>query len=147
MVNEEKVKQMTKLAIYEKEHGRSKIAISRCYRWDYVSIQAVKTWIFASVSYAMLCGVILGSNLFDITDIFLDMGAKVSAIYLFIMYIVFCMIFLLIGFVVYNVRYTSSLKSVLKYNEELMKLYDLYVAEEEALQEPSVDIEDIVDLD
>ena len=43
MLNNRKVRLMTKLAIYEKEDGKEDIRLGRYYRGDYVRYQLLKT--------------------------------------------------------------------------------------------------------
>lgn len=44
MINEEKVKIMTKLAMYEQGRGRKHLPVSRYYRSDYIGLALIKNF-------------------------------------------------------------------------------------------------------
>ena len=44
MINEEKVKIMTKLAMYEQGKGRKYLPVSRYYRSDYIGLALIKNF-------------------------------------------------------------------------------------------------------
>ena len=56
MLKEEKVIRMTKLAVYENREGKKTLPLSTYHRWDYVSLQMVRTFIYSSVGYILVMG-------------------------------------------------------------------------------------------
>lgn len=62
MINQEKVKDMTKMAIYESHGGDKELTISAYRRKDYVAIQMIKSFLFGTISYLIICIFIFLSN-------------------------------------------------------------------------------------
>ena len=54
MLNNRKVRLMTKLAIYEKEDGKEDIRLGKYYRVDYVRYQMLKTLVAVTFGYLIL---------------------------------------------------------------------------------------------
>ena len=59
MLDERKVKLMTKLALYEETHGKEDFKISSYYRKDYASLHVIYAFLSVSVGYVCLVGVLL----------------------------------------------------------------------------------------
>ena len=57
MVNEEKVKLMNKMALYEEKYGKEDFKIASYYKKDYVSYQTIFTVIWVTIGYVVLFGV------------------------------------------------------------------------------------------
>lgn len=62
MINQEKVKDMTKMAIYESHGGDKELAISAYRRKDFVAMQLIKSFVFGTLSYLIICIFIFLSN-------------------------------------------------------------------------------------
>lgn len=54
MINEEKVKIMTKLAMYEQGKGRKYLPVSRYYRSDYIGLALIKNFFLVTIGYALI---------------------------------------------------------------------------------------------
>ena len=59
MLDERKVKLMTKLALYEETYGKEDFKISSYYRKDYASLHVIYAFLSVSVGYICLVGVLL----------------------------------------------------------------------------------------
>ena len=57
MVNEEKVKLMNKMALYEEKYGKEDFKIASYYKKDYISYQTIITVIWVTIGYVVLFGV------------------------------------------------------------------------------------------
>jgi hypothetical protein len=58
MINEEKVKIMTKLAMYEKGEGKKHLPISRYYRSDYIGLALIKNFFLVTIGYGLILTVL-----------------------------------------------------------------------------------------
>ena len=56
MINEEKVKIMTKLAMYEQGEGKKYLPISKFYRSDYIGQALIKNFFLISIGYVLALG-------------------------------------------------------------------------------------------
>ena len=54
MINEEKVKIMTKLAMYEQGKGRKYLPVSRYYRSDYIGLAMIKNFFLVTIGYCLI---------------------------------------------------------------------------------------------
>ena len=54
MINEEKVKIMTKLAMYEQGRGRKYLPVSRYYRSDYIGLALIKNFFLVTIGYVLI---------------------------------------------------------------------------------------------
>ena len=60
MLNEEKIRLMTKLAIYEQNEGKEDLPLSKYYRTDYLTLKMINSAIAMTVGYIiLLCTIIL----------------------------------------------------------------------------------------
>jgi hypothetical protein len=127
MLNEQKIKMMTKLAIYENNIGKEDLEINEYYRRDFILIKNIKTRIAISIA----CLILFGSH--ALIEFFMDLTVinnlmGLGIIYL-ILYAVLLIVYSLISTRIYAKRYEeaqarlSGYKKVLarinKFNEEL----------------------------
>ena len=64
MLNENKVKMMTKMAIYEKNEGKEMVKTAKYYKSDYVALGVLKSLITTTLAFIMI--MILQDSLLNI---------------------------------------------------------------------------------
>ncbi len=122
MLNEEKVKLMTKMAAYEDKEGKKFLTIGSFFRGDYISFQVIKSLIAATLAYAILFGMYIFYD-FEVfmQDIYkmdlLEFGKKVL-----LYYFIFVVFYGLLSYVIYSIRYSKAKKSLKKYFFRLKQL-------------------------
>ncbi|MBQ7943573.1 MAG: hypothetical protein IJ326_05880 [Lachnospiraceae bacterium] len=126
MLNEERIKLMTKMASYEANEGKRNMAIGNYFRGDYISVQVIKSIIHATIAFFIVFALFVFYDLeLLMADIYkmdlLDLG-KTIIIY----YLVFVVIYAVISYVVYAYRYAKARKSLKIYYNNLKKLAYLY---------------------
>ncbi|MBD5135782.1 MAG: hypothetical protein HDT39_07455 [Lachnospiraceae bacterium] len=128
MVNEDKVKLMTHLALYEQKESKS-IKMAKYFRDDYIGLNMLNTAILITVCYVfiLLLGIIyridyLMNNITEI-DIW-GIGRK-----LVIIYIALLVIYMLLAYIVYSVKFRVAQESNKSYSEDLKKLCRMYKRE------------------
>ena len=126
MLNENKVKMMTKMAIYEKNEGRYNIKTARYFKADYVSLGVLKTVIVGTFSFILLLVVVgmcnldmLANNLNQLD--YVSMGSTIGAFY-----VVFIIVYGVISALVYAARFDSSRKELKQFISRLNKLERFY---------------------
>ena len=62
MINEEKVKIMTKLAMYEQGKGRKYLPVSKYYRSDYIGLALIKNFFLVTIGYCLSVAAVTCSN-------------------------------------------------------------------------------------
>lgn len=129
MLNENKIKMMTKMAIYEKNEGKSMLKTAKYFKGDYIAFGILKTVIattFAGIillTMYFLCnaeGLIQQINNLDYVGL-----AKKISLYYVLMLIVFCVI----SGIVYYYRYEHIRKGLKRYFSRLNKLERFYTGQ------------------
>lgn len=122
MLNEDKVKLMTRMAIYEKREGRKMIKMTKYFRGDYVSWNMIKTAIAVTIAYAMIAGCWLlyhleyfMENLYTLD--FADLIRKALTYYVALL-----AGYMILSYVIYTVRYSMAMKSLKRFRRNLKKV-------------------------
>mgnify|MGYP006891124752 CR=1 FL=1 len=58
MLNEEKIKIMNRLAMYEQGEGKKYLPVSRYYRSDYIGLAMIKNFFLVTISYCLVLAVL-----------------------------------------------------------------------------------------
>ncbi|MCR5667036.1 MAG: hypothetical protein K6G01_09425 [Eubacterium sp.] len=125
MVDEEKLKQMTKLAVYEAGEGKKDLKIGEFNRWDYVTMQMAKGWIYSTVAFGIMGVCELVYRDFTLLDR-LENGLGAFIAGLVIHYLIIEFGYQAICFFVYNIRFTKALKETKRYERMLGRLLHYY---------------------
>lgn len=130
MLNEERIKLMTKMAAYEANEGKRNIAIGSYFRSDYISFQVIKSVIHATIAFIIVFALYVLYDLEHImSDVYkaenlLDSGKSVLFAYL-----IFVGLYPVISYFVYTYRYAKARKRLKSYYNNLKKLAYLYEKE------------------
>ena len=126
MLNEERIKLMTKMAAYEEDEGKKNVAIGNYFRGDYIGLQVIKSIISATIAFVIVFGLFVFYD-FEVfmSDIYkmdlLGFGRTVITAYL-----IFVAVYALISYMIYTYRYAKARKSLKMYYNNLKKLAYLY---------------------
>ena len=130
MVNEERIKLMTRMAAYEKEGHKKNKKIVSFFKSDYISMQMLKSVIAATISFGIMLGLYA---LYDF-EVFMKEIYKMDlfdfAKSVIILYAIMLGSVLVITYVVAIYRYNRALQSTKVYYANLKKLSQLYSAKE-----------------
>lgn len=131
MIDEKKVKLMTRMASYENNEGRDDLKISAFYRKDYVSYHTVCSVLWVTVGYGCLA-LLVGVCMFDELMGSLSMGLMVSmAAVAVIGYFAVIILYGVATYVIYNKRHQKARMRIKKYNHDLTRLLKIYEKENE----------------
>ena len=126
MLNEERIKLMTKMAAYEADEGKKNVAFGNYFRGDYIGLQVIKSIISATIAFVIVFGLFVFYD-FEVfmSDIYkmdlLGFGRTVITAYL-----IFVAVYALISYMIYTYRYAKARKSLKMYYNNLKKLAYLY---------------------
>ena len=130
MLNEEKVKIMNKLAMYEQGEGKKYLPVSKYYRSDYIGLALIKNFFLVTIGYCLA----LGGLAAYFGDYLLDNVHKMNLVSLgidiVVGYVVVLVAFSILTYIQYSVKYYRAKKSVKGYYEELTELSKVYGREE-----------------
>ena len=129
MLDERKVKLMTKLALYEETHGKEDFKISSYYSTDYASLHVIYAFLSVSVGYVCLVGVLLLAGVENI------MGNLSNGLIIFLFLIILAgyvgvvIVYCGIASHIYNEKHKKARKRVKRYNHNLIQLLKMYEKE------------------
>lgn len=129
MVNEERIKLMVKLASYEEKEGKNDFKISSYYKKDYVSLNVLCTFLWTTVGYAILVGMIGIATIdslmekFTVREGILLVGAVV------IVYVVMVAAYCIIAHKFFEKKHNQARQRVKNYSHNLLILNRLYEKE------------------
>ena len=126
MLNENKVKMMTKMAIFEKNNKRDLQLHIKYFKIDYVTLGILKSIIAATFAYVLLAAAYVLLKMEDVISNInnLDYAAIGSKVVLY--YVIFIVVYAIISFFVYAIKYEKAKDDVNKYNTRLLRLERFY---------------------
>lgn len=129
MIDEKKVKLMTRMASYEQKEGKEDLKIGSYYQKDYVSIQVVASIIWTTIGYACLVGlIVIGS--FDKLLGSLSLGVMLTLFAVIVIgYFAVVITYAVITHMKYKRKYKGARMRMKKYNHDLSRLLKLYEKE------------------
>lgn len=126
MLNEDRIKLMTKMAAYEEKEGKRDIPICKYFRIDYVSLNIVKTAISTTIAFVL----IIGMWLLYRADYFMENISKIDLVALgeeiLKYYLIVMLIYIIIAYIVYMIKYNSAKRGVKRYYAQLKRISKLY---------------------
>ena len=129
MLTEEKIKLMTKMAIYEQRRGKKEIPMSRYFRSDYISLGIIKTVIASTIAYVLIVALWLFYDfegfMNRLTEIdIVDWGRTIL-----ILYVAYMIISILVAYLVYRYKFRKVRESLKTYNAGLKEITRMQEAE------------------
>lgn len=110
MVNEEKVKIMNRLAMYEHGEGRKYLPVSRYYRSDYIGLALIRNFFLVTIGYVLgLAGVAA-----YFSEYLMDNVNKINlvevGIYIIVGYLIVLVVYSILTYIQYSVKYFRAKK-------------------------------------
>ena len=130
MLNEERVKHMVKLALYETKHGNEELKTSSYYKKDYISYNVLRSVLFAVIAYILIAA-LLGITFIGV----LIEDFKLSIIVIMGIVAVLLLVALLLTYIkttkqLYKKKHARAYHRVKKFKQELEELEKLYEKED-----------------
>lgn len=137
MINEERVRQMTRMAIYEEGEGKHYIPMTQYFRHDYVGKELVKSVITGTIAFLLFCVIYVSCELEYFMDNINKLDIMGFGTEIFLYYIIFMATYLIVTYVVYNVRYTVGRAHIKQFYTHLKKVNRIYEQEDGAKKNDS----------
>lgn len=129
MINEKKVKLMTRMASYEQNQGKEDFKINAYYKKDYVSIKRLYTFFWVTIGYVCAVGLVFMADFEKWMDeMSMELLITVGGV-LVVGYIALLVFYIIITNVVYGKRHQAARARVKKYNHDLTRLLKIYERE------------------
>ena len=129
MINEEKVKIMDRLALYEKQEGRKYLPVSKYYRSDYIGLALFRNFFLASIGYLVIL-LLVGAYFAEFLADHLH-TLNVTWIGMMIVggYLVTISVYSVVTYTLHTIRYGRAQKGAAAYERRLRELEALYEEE------------------
>lgn len=126
MLNNRKVRLMTRLAMYEQNEGKEDVRLSKYFQTDYVRLQVLKTIVAITFGYllVLLILVVYHSEYLIRDAVILDyrgMFMQYAGIY-----VILVTVYTSMAMIGYMIQYRSSRKKLAKYFRMLRRLRSIY---------------------
>ena len=122
MLNERKIRLMTKTAIYENGKGKEDLQMHKYSGSDYVRFNMLKSFLAATIAAILIALMIMGSELEVFMNDVLKMDIGKLARELLVLYIVFVVIYVIFSLIFYQQKYHRANKRIQRYNQNLQKI-------------------------
>lgn len=131
MLNEQRVKLMTKMASYEEGDGKKNMAIGTYFRGDYIGKEVIKSICYGTVAFAILFAVYIAYDYEMYMQEIYKMDLLSFAKSVGMTYLKFIVIYSAITYLVYALRYQKARRSLRIYYNNLRRLSAMYRKEAE----------------
>ena len=123
MLNEEKIKIMNKLAMYEQGEGKKYLPVSRYYRSDYIGLAMIKNFFLVTIGYCLILAGIAAYFAEYLIDNVHKMNLVSLGVEVILGYVAVLVLFSVLTYIQYTVKYHN-------YYEELTQLSKIYGRED-----------------
>lgn len=129
MLNEERIRVMTKLAVFEQEHGKENKIASRFYKSDYVSYQMIWTGIMTTIAFVLGITLYLGLNIEQYLNHMHQMDLIGQAKIVIVLYLSVLALMLIVSWFLFRKKYKNAQKTLKEYCDKLRELEHIYNSE------------------
>ncbi len=130
MVNNRKVRLMTRLAMYEENEGKEDIRLGDYFRRDYLRLQFFYNIIAVTVGYVFLVILYLGYEIEFLIKEAVNIDYPAMGLRLLAIYLVILIVYVTCSLVFGMLKYNASRKKLAKYFRMLRLLRTFYREEE-----------------
>lgn len=130
MLNEERIRIMTKMASYEAGEGREDIPVKQYYQKDYISYQMIRTFLSSTIAFGILLLFWMIYSMDTIMEQLAGMDFIRLGISILILYAVFIILYQVIAIVVYRRKYIRATAGMKKYQANIKQVIKLQEKEE-----------------
>jgi hypothetical protein len=130
MVNEDRVKKLYKVAVYEQNEEKEHRKAGLYYRSDYIAKEVVKSFFTGTFAYLILVALWMMSNwsliMYQINTLEI-VDTMIGAV---ILYVIFLVVYLFVTAMVYYFRYKQSKRKLSAYLADLKVVQSMFEREE-----------------
>ena len=130
MVNVERIKHQCQLAFYEQKEEKENCGIGQYYRSDFIGKEVIKSIFTGTIAYAVIAALWVMSNVDLVLEHVNDLSIIWTILNMLVVYVGFLIIYLLLTYIVYAIRYVKGKKKLDEYKSHLRALHQMYEREE-----------------
>ena len=129
MLDETKVKLMTRLAFYEQTQGKEDFKVSAYYRKDYASMHGICSFLWVTFGYACVVGLAMLAGMEQLLSKMSSGLVVMLAVIILAGYVFLVVLYTVISSHIYNQKHRDARQRVKKYNHDLTRLLKMYEKE------------------
>lgn len=122
MLNEKKIRLMTRTAIYEKHEGKEDLKINQYCGGDYVRFNMLKTLIGVTISAFLCSGIYIMYSSEDIFEAIFEIDYAAMAKLLITAYVLSLIVYVIISFLYYQIKYSRTSKRLKRLKNNLSEI-------------------------
>lgn len=122
MINENKVRLMTKLTVYEEKKGKKMLIAGEYFQGDYVGKQLLASLILGTISFALVGALVAAYNLEALMERMLTLDFGELIVKVVVSYVAFIVLYLIITAIVSICTYKDAQKALRAYEKGLKHL-------------------------
>ncbi|MFR8571043.1 MAG: hypothetical protein ACLVDC_03110 [Blautia hansenii] len=130
MLNNQKIKKMHKLALYESGEGKKHLAISNYYRSDYIGLALIKNFFLTTIAYGLLLLIYFGYRSEYLMENIHKMNLALMALQIIGLYIIMVVGYSILTYIYCSVKYAKAQKGIQEYYKGLTQMKKAYGREE-----------------
>lgn len=122
MLNEKRIRIMTKLAVYEEKEGASDARIDGYFENDYIFSHMIGSFVSGTIAFVIMAAVYCAYNADTVIYRFIENQFSGMMGRFLVFYIPFIAVYLVITFAVYRYRFAAMRRRVRRYRRDLEHL-------------------------
>ena len=130
MINEERVKRIYKIELYEQNEEKEHREAGLYFRSDYIGKEVVKSFFTGSIAYLIMASLWVISNWSFVLYQINTLEIVDTVVVMLVLYIIFMVIYMFATALLYYFRYKESKKKVEGYVENLTAAHSMFEREE-----------------
>lgn len=130
MINQERVKQLYKIALYEQKEEKKYEVTGRFYKSDFIGKEVIKSIFSGTIAYGLMVVMWVIVNLEELAQMLVNFEILEVALKLGLLYVGFLVIYLFATILVYNIRYNKGRKKLEEYMQHLKVVNKMYERDE-----------------
>lgn len=130
MLNNQKIKKMHKLAVYESGVGKEDLAVSNYYRSDYIGLALIKNFFLTTIGYGILLVIYLGYKSEYLMANIHKMNLALFAVKIIGLYVIMLVAYSILTYIYSSVKYSRAQAGIQGYYKELTQMKKFYDREE-----------------
>ena len=129
MLNEDKIRLMTKAAVFEAGEGKKALAMNKYFRGDYISINLIASWISYTIAFAIGVAAWAFYHMEDLMENINTMDLPALGKHFVFLYLGLLAVYQVINYVIYHIRYQKNRKMLAAYQQLLKQISHIYQME------------------
>lgn len=130
MVNEARVKELFKIAVFDQNSEKHYRQMEEYYRRDYLGKEMLKSFFSGTIAFAMLAGIYLVYGMEEFLNSLATLDYIEAATTVAMAYAIFMVIYMGITYIVYQIRYSRGRKKLKTYFGHIKRVNGMYDREE-----------------